>query len=119
MVLLLIGPYRYNGVPLRRFNRTYMILTKTCVNISKVKVSSIKMKLFRRKMIKTSLKKNRKFVSKATKKPIIRRCKELILLQKSIDDSVCESVRKIPHLKQYLQSHFTLTNKDRPHMMRF
>ena len=100
-------------------NRAYMILTHTFVDISKVNLKPIKMSLFRRKRIDTHKKKNSEFVDKATKKPIIRSSKELVELQKTIDKPIIEEVKKVRRLRAYLKAHFTLTNTQRPHMMRF
>ena len=100
-------------------NRAYMILTHTRVNIKKVNLKPLKMSMFRRKRIDTHKKKNAQFVDKATKKPIIRRSKELVDLQKQIDKPIIESIKKVRRLRSYLKAHFTLTNTQRPHMMRF
>jgi len=38
-ILFLSGPYKVNGVPLRRVPQSYVIATQTKVDISKVKLS--------------------------------------------------------------------------------
>lgn len=96
-----------------------MILTHTRVNIANVDLKGVKMSLFRRKKIDTKAKKNAQFVNKKTKKPIIRRSKELIELQKKIDKQIVANISKRRRLKAYLRAHFTLTNGQRPHMMKF
>merc|ERR1712087_401974 len=40
-LLLVSGPYKVNGVPLRRVNQRYVIGTKTVVDVSKVDVSAV------------------------------------------------------------------------------
>ena len=100
-------------------NRAYMILTHTRINLAKISLRGIKVSMFRRKKIDTTKKKNAEFVDKKTKKPIIRRSAELVALQKKIDKKIIEVIKKTPRLRAYLKAHFTLTNTQRPHMMRF
>lgn len=47
-LLLLSGPYKYNGVPLRRIAAAYVIATSTKVDISDVDVSAVNDSLFKR-----------------------------------------------------------------------
>ena len=47
-LLLVSGPYKINGVPLRRVNQAYVIATSTKVDVSKVDVSSINDEYFSR-----------------------------------------------------------------------
>ena len=42
------GPYKVNGVPLRRVNQAYVIATSTKVDVSKVNVSSVDDEFFAR-----------------------------------------------------------------------
>lgn len=47
-LLLVSGPYKYNGVPLRRIAAPYVIATSTRVDISDVDVSGVDEKMFRK-----------------------------------------------------------------------
>merc|ERR1712021_166996 len=47
-LLLVSGPYKINGVPLRRVNQAYVIATSTKVDVSGVDVSSINDEYFSR-----------------------------------------------------------------------
>jgi large subunit ribosomal protein L6e len=108
-------------------NRAYLILTKTHVNVSKVDLSHVQESLFRGKKIRRKKtkdfagkedgeKKGKKAVKKVSKK---HRSPELLDLQKRIDKPLIAAIKKVPRMGAYLKAHFTLTNTQRPHMMRF
>ena len=42
-----------------------------------------------------------------------------IATQKAVDASLIAAVAKVPNLKSYLATRFTLSNSDRPHLMKF
>ena len=44
---------------------------------------------------------------------------ELKNVQKQVDASLLESIKKVEHLKGYLSTRFTLSNSTRPHELRF
>jgi large subunit ribosomal protein L6e len=48
MVLISSGPFKINGVPVRRVNQSYVIATSTKVDISGVKVEKFDDKYFAR-----------------------------------------------------------------------
>ena len=39
--------------------------------------------------------------------------------QKSVDKPLLTTIKKVPHLFEYLQSNFSLRNGDRPHEMKW
>ncbi|KAH7822038.1 putative Ribosomal protein L6e [Monocercomonoides exilis] len=118
-LILCTGPYKLNGVPLRRFNRAYLILTKTRVNVSKVDLSGVREDMFRKKKLRFKKAHKDDFTQKKQRARNTKRTKELLALQKTIDKPLMQSIRKIPRMQGYLKSFFTLTNTQRPHMMRF
>ena len=100
-LLLVSGPYEMNGVPLRRVNQKYVIATSTSVEVKGVDVSKIDDAFFARG-------KEEKGISAARKSA-----------QDSVDKALGAAVGKTEHLKEYMQSKFTLTKGDKPHAMKF
>merc|ERR1712094_124334 len=79
-LLLVTGPYKLNGVPLRRVPQSYVIGTQTTVDVSGVKLpAEVNDDLFKK-------------------------------LQKTVDTAVLASINKTPMLKQYIASRFSLKN---------
>jgi large subunit ribosomal protein L6e len=110
-----------NGIPLRRLNRAYLILTKTKIDLGKVKLPKVNEKLLsvKKKRVKPTKEGAEKKTKQQRKKERTARSPELIKLQKEIDNSVYSAAKKIPRMIGYLNSHFTLTNTQRPHLMKF
>ena len=48
-LLLVTGPYKINGVPLRRFNQAYVIPTSTKVDVSGLDLNSVDDSFFARR----------------------------------------------------------------------
>merc|ERR1711924_188497 len=82
-LLLVTGPYKVNGVPLRRAPQSYVIATKTTVDVSKVAVpASVTDALF--KKAKTAKKKDKESVFDDSRKAI----------QKQVDDKLVAEISK-------------------------
>jgi len=114
-LLLVTGPYKVNGVPLRRLNQRYVIATSTKVDIKGVDSSSINDAFFA-KAAETKPKTQEFFENKQQKNEISGARKEA---QKKIDSSLLPVVTKTPNLKAYLGAKFTLTKTIRPHTVKF
>jgi len=116
-LLLVTGPYKINGVPLRRINQAYVIATSTRLDVSKVDVSKIDDAFFA-KDNKTAAKAPKKdFLSKEEKKvelPAIRKTE-----QARVDSALKPIIAAVPHLDHYLNAKFTLTNGQKPHLLKF
>ena len=123
-LLLVSGPYKYNGVPLRRIAAAYVIATSTKVDISDVDVSAVNDSLFKRPREAKQRKDAKRFFGRrvGTKdkakqaKPINE---ERVALQKSVDDKLIAACEKVDLLPQYLHARFTLEAGQYPHAMKF
>jgi large subunit ribosomal protein L6e len=113
-LLLVSGPYKINGVPIRRVNQAYVIATSTKVDVSKVDVASITDAYFAREKDSEAAE---FFSGDAPKAAVVSDQRKAD--QKKVDDSLLKAVAAVPMLEGYLASHFTLTSSDKPHLMKF
>ncbi len=114
-LLLVTGPYKVNGVPLRRVNQAYTIATSTKVDLSKVDVTKIEDQFFARS---DEGKQKNEFAGKnEEKKHVVS--KERKAEQGKVDSAILSSIKGTPQLAHYLNAKFTLTNNQRPHLMKF
>lgn len=141
-VLLVTGPFKVNGVPLRRVNARYVIATSTKVDISGIDSSVVEKvggdAYFARE--KKSKAKGEEAFFKQGEKPEVRllhQKKDCDLSntdthlqakkvasgraedQKSVDRAILASLKKEPFLISYLGSTFSLRSGDKPHEMVF
>ena len=114
-LLLVSGPFKVNGVPLKRVNQVYTITTSTKVNVKGADVSKVNDAAFKDKSAKS---KGRDIFNENQKKT---RSPERVALQKSVDDALLKNLKadKTPLLKEYLRSRFTLSKNDTVHAMKF
>ncbi|KAF2435154.1 60S ribosomal protein L6 [Tothia fuscella] len=120
-VLLVTGPFKVNGVPLRRVNARYVIATSTHVDlgVDKKLVEKISEKDYFTKD-KAEKKKGEEAFFKQGEKPEKKQMASgRADDQKSIDKSIIASIKKTPFLASYLSSSFSLKKGDRPHQMTF
>ena len=120
-LLLVTGPYKINGVPLKRVNQAYVIPTSTKVDISGVKSDKINDDYFSKaKVKKTGVGKNTIFEDSKTlsaeEKAKIEAKKKN---QTDVDKPLLEAVKKVEMLGSYLKSRFTLRNKTQVHELKF
>lgn len=121
-LLLITGPYTFNGCPLRRMNQRYVMATSTRLDISKVKLPEhIKDDYFKRKHEKATKKsadaalfetKKQKFVPNEQRKAD----------QKTVDSQLCALIKAHSEssvMKKYLRSLFSLKKGQFPHAMKF
>lgn len=121
--LLVTGPFKINGVPLRRVNARYVIATSTKVDLSEVDSSALdkvsKPEYFVREKKSKSEKGEEAFFKQGekpeAKKPTSARASD----QKSIDKPILSAIKKQDLLASYLASNFSLRHGQRPHAMKF
>lgn len=141
-VLLVTGPFKVNGVPLRRVNSRYVIATSTKVDISGIESSVVEKvggdAYFARE--KKSKAKGEEAFFKQGEKPEVRHPRKQKMDrshhthinpqakkvasgraedQKSVDRAILANLKKEPFLISYLGSTFSLRKGDKPHEMVF
>jgi large subunit ribosomal protein L6e len=133
--IVVTGPFKVNGVPLRRVDPRYVIATKTKVDISAVDSSKVTAEVFKRPAAAKREKGEKEFMgdkakakaeAKARKtgksKTAGKASESRVALQKSIDTAVIAAFKKDAAGSAklgYLNSIFTLKPGDKPHRMIF
>ena len=122
-LLLVTGPYKINGVPLRRVNQAYVQPTSTSVSLDGVDASKIDDAYFARKRVaqpkqksdESSFFKGEAVLSEDAKKAI----QEKRANQTKFDTALLANVKKVEHLKSYLSKRFSLRSGQLPHLLKF
>nr|AAW50981.1 ribosomal protein L6 [Triticum aestivum]4V3P_LG Chain LG, 60S ribosomal protein L6 [Triticum aestivum]4V7E_CE Chain CE, 60S ribosomal protein L6E [Triticum aestivum] len=117
-LLLITGPFKINGVPIRRVNQAYVIATSTKVDISKVNVQKFDDKYFAREK-KTRAKKTEGELFESDKEATKNLPDFKKDDQKVIDAELIKAIDAVPDLKNYLGARFSLRDGDKPHEMTF
>jgi len=115
-LLLVTGPFKLNGVPVRRVNQAYVIATSTRVALPKLDLAKFTDSYFKAAEDKKGAKKGEKefFAASAEKKVLAA---AYIANQKALDAALLPALSA--ELKGYLSTRFTLKDGDRPHLMKF
>ncbi|GAA0155108.1 ribosomal protein [Lithospermum erythrorhizon] len=117
-LLLVTGPFKINGVPLRRVNQAYVIATSTKVDIATVNVDKFDDKYFAKKVEKKKTKGEGEFfeADKEEKNVLPTEKKDD---QKAVDASLIKAIESVPELKAYLGARFSLKSGMKPHELVF
>ncbi|KFK44022.1 hypothetical protein AALP_AA1G205000 [Arabis alpina] len=117
-LLLVTGPFKINGVPLRRVNQAYVIGTSTKVDISGVSIEKLDDKYFGKVAEKKKKKGEGEFfeADKEEKKGIPQDKKDD---QKTVDTALLKAIEAVPELKTYLGARFSLKQGMKPHELVF
>lgn len=120
-LLLVSGPYKLNGCPLRRINQRYVIATSTKLDISKVAVpENVNDAFFNR--VKARKQKPTEGEIFQTKKEEYKVNDERKKAQVDVDKQLVAAIKANKErrlLAQYLKARFCLSNKQLPHQMKF
>jgi len=123
-LLLVTGPYKLNGCPLRRIHQNMVIVTKTRLNIDGIALSDyLNDEYFARK--ENNQEKNMttdvsNIFTKTKKHYTLKQQRKED--QKLVDNQIFDAIKKRSDksmLRKYLQSPFTLSSHDYPHKMEF
>merc|ERR1712168_987331 len=112
-LILVTGPYKVNGVPLRRVPASYVIATQTKIDISGV-TTDIDPAMFKRQ--KKAKAASEMFEDTAEGYSVSEERKSL---QEQVDEAIIGEISKEAHLRKYMQQLFTLRKKQFPHQMVF
>ena len=116
-LVLVTGPYKINGVPLRRVNAAYVIATSTKVDVTGVDVSAYNDAFFGREKEAKTEGEDDFFMGDAPKAAIVSDARKAA--QTAVDAVLLKTVAATPMLEGYLAARFTLNANDKPHLMKF
>ncbi|KAK3394636.1 ribosomal protein L6e-domain-containing protein [Podospora didyma] len=117
LILLVTGPFKINGVPLRRVNSRYVIATSLKVDVTGISEETIE-KISAAKYFtadKAQEKAGEEAFFKQGEKPEISSSR--VADQKAIDKALLANIKKVEFLASYLASSFSLRKGDKPHEM--
>ena len=113
-LLCVTGPFKINGVPVKRVNQVYTISTSQKVDIKGVKVDSITDETFKKEGVKKT--RSHKFFQKEA--PESKVSADRKKLQKDVDTALLKNITD-DMMKKYIGARFTLTKNDAPQLMKF
>jgi len=117
-LLLVTGPYKVNGVPLRRINQTLTIATSTKINLGGIKIDEkFNDNYFKRPVAAKKQKTEQEFFAAKTEKKQIDKSRAED--QKAFDKPILDAVTMTPVLKDYLGARFSLKRGQFPHELKF
>ncbi|EMD40773.1 hypothetical protein CERSUDRAFT_111358 [Gelatoporia subvermispora B] len=118
-LLLVTGPFKVNGVPLRRVNQAYVIATSTKVDLGDFKVDEkFNDAYFAKPATKGPRSAEAEFFSEGKpKKEAFPESKSAD--QKAVDAAIVAAIKKTDALAKYLKASFGLSKGQFPHQLAF
>jgi len=119
-LLLVTGPYKLNGVPLRRVNQAYVIATSTKIDLATLNLDLTKYSddYFKKPAQEKKKKSEAEFFTADDKKKV-KIAANRVTDQKEVDGKLIAKVKSTPSLKHYLGARFSLTQGQYPHDIKF
>jgi large subunit ribosomal protein L6e len=121
--LLVTGPFKINGVPIRRVNSRYVIGTSTKVDISGLDQKTVDKiaspEYFSREKKSRKQKGEEAFLKQGDKQEKKAPASQRAADQKTIDKPLLSAIKNEEFLASYLKSSFSLRNGQKPHEMAF
>ncbi|KAI0053004.1 60S ribosomal protein L6 [Auriscalpium vulgare] len=119
-LLLVTGPFKVNGVPLRRVNQAYVIATSTTVDLGDYKVDAkFSDAYFSKPASKGSKSAEEEFFTDGKPKEKEAFPESKSADQKEIDKAIIASLKKTEHLAKYLKASWGLSKGEYPHQLVF
>eukprot|EP00742_Colponemidia_sp_Colp-10_P000009 GILJ01000010.1.p1 GENE.GILJ01000010.1~~GILJ01000010.1.p1 ORF type:complete len:234 (+),score=43.45 GILJ01000010.1:51-752(+) len=116
-LLVITGPHKVNGVPLRRVNQAYVIATSTKVDVSKVDATKFTDEYFRKAEEAKPKKTEDQFFAQEEKKHVVSADRKAD--QAAVDAALMPALKSTPLLAKYLNSRFSLKQGQYPHQLVF
>merc|ERR1711907_116212 len=105
-LLLITGPYKVNGIPLRRVPQSYVIGTSTVVDVSGAEIpEEVNDAMFKKPKSAKKKSEDGPFASEEEKAPLSQEFKDL---QEKVDSAVVKAIESEDLLKGYMKSKFSL-----------
>ena len=114
-LVAITGPYKVNGVPIRRVNQVYTMSTSTKVNMSGVKLDGITDETFKKEAAAKRTR-SQKFFAEAAPKATTSDARKK--LQKEVDTALLKNITDKVEVK-YLGARFSLGKGDAPHNKKY
>jgi large subunit ribosomal protein L6e len=115
-LLLVTGPYKFNGVPLRRVNQAYVIATSTKLDISGVSIPEKFSDTYFKKEATRAKKSEADFFDPTKKQPLDV---DKVAAQKAFDADIVAAAKAAEHMPAYLSARFSLKRGQYPHEILF
>ncbi|PWN54078.1 putative 60S large subunit ribosomal protein L6 [Violaceomyces palustris] len=117
-LLLVTGPFKVNGVPVRRVNQAYVIATSTKIDLEGVQVDAKFDDAYFKREKAAKTKQEASFFADPANKASHPESK--VADQKALDKAIIAAVKKAgPTMAKYLAATFSLSKGDKPHALRF